>query len=127
MYFVDKSLVLPTKVDLKFLITSGDVLHSWVITSLGVRMDAVPGRFYSIYTYIYKEGIFYGQCSEVCGVRHAYMPIIIKTLGLKNFLQFWQSSFFLDFFFYLKNYFKFSSVSSQISSNFFYNDILFFF
>jgi len=51
-------------------------------------MDAVPGRIFNLYTYILHEGIFYGQCSEVCGVKHAYMPIVLQSLELKNFIRF---------------------------------------
>jgi hypothetical protein len=65
-------------------------------------MDAVPGRIFNLYTYILHEGIFYGQCSEVCGVKHAYMPIVVQTLDIKVFLNFWYSNFFSDFLFFIE-------------------------
>ena len=76
---VDRALVLPAFTHIRFLITSYDVLHSWAIPSLGIKMDAVPGRLNQVMLYIKREGVFYGQCSEICGVNHGFMPIKIKS------------------------------------------------
>jgi cytochrome c oxidase subunit 2 len=77
---VDKSLYLPVKKHIKLLITSNDVIHSWAIPSLGIKIDACPGRLSSVALYINRPGIFYGQCSEICGIGHAFMPINVHSL-----------------------------------------------
>lgn len=77
---VDKELFMPVHTHVKVLVTSRDVLHSWAIPSLGIKVDAVPGRLNACSAYIKRDGIFYGQCSEICGVNHAFMPIVIKTI-----------------------------------------------
>lgn len=92
---VDNEVVLPTQTVIRFLITSEDVLHSWAIPSLGIKMDAVPGRLNQVITSAYKTGIFYGQCSELCGVGHGYMPIKIKMISFLNYLD-WISDYYLN-------------------------------
>ena len=77
---VDNRLLVPTEVHIRFLISSLDVLHSWAVPSLGIKMDAVPGRLNQVHTYIKREGVFYGQCSELCGINHAYMPIVVQAV-----------------------------------------------
>jgi heme/copper-type cytochrome/quinol oxidase subunit 2 len=77
----DEYLSLPVWSEVRLLITSADVLHSWAVPSFGVKMDAVPGRLNQIILNIYKPGLYYGQCSELCGVNHAYMPISINTFA----------------------------------------------
>jgi cytochrome c oxidase subunit 2 len=72
---VDNPLMVPGNAYIRFLITSVDVLHSWAIPSLGVKVDAVPGRLNQMLTFIKRPGDFYGQCSEICGVNHGFMPI----------------------------------------------------
>lgn len=72
---VDNSLHLPVGIPIRLLITSVDVIHSWAIPSLGVKVDAIPGRLNEVYVLIFREGEFYGQCSELCGVNHGFMPI----------------------------------------------------
>ena len=79
---VDNSLYLPVKTKVRFLITSADVLHSWAIPALGIKLDACPGRLNQTSTYIKRPGNFYGQCSEICGVNHGFMPISIVALDL---------------------------------------------
>jgi cytochrome c oxidase subunit 2 len=74
---VTQPLVLPTLEYVRVLVSSVDVLHSWAVPSFGVKVDAVPGRVNQLYLYIKREGIFYGQCSEICGVNHGFMPIKI--------------------------------------------------
>jgi len=83
---VDKSLVLPTLVYIKLLITSDDVLHCWTVPSFGVKLDACPGRLNAVTFIINREGLFFGQCSEICGVNHAFMPISVKTVTLSDWL-----------------------------------------
>lgn len=72
---VDNPLMLPGNSYIRFLVTSVDVLHSWAVPSLGIKVDAVPGRLNQIFTFVKRPGDFYGQCSEICGVNHGFMPI----------------------------------------------------
>jgi heme/copper-type cytochrome/quinol oxidase subunit 2 len=83
---VDKRLILPINVTLRFVITSTDVLHSWSIPEMGIKVDAVPGRLNQFVSLINRPGIFYGQCSELCGVAHGFMPIVIHAIPYENFL-----------------------------------------
>ena len=83
---VDNKLVLPTKKNIHVLITAGDVLHSFAMPSLGVKKDAVPGRLNETWMNIEKPGIYRGQCSELCGTGHGYMPIVIEALSEEEFL-----------------------------------------
>mmetsp|Transcript_15828 Transcript_15828/g.28853 ORF Transcript_15828/g.28853 Transcript_15828/m.28853 type:complete len:155 (-) Transcript_15828:79-543(-) len=82
---VDKRLTLPTRTHIKFLITAQDVIHSWNVPSLGLKADAVPGRLARITTFIQREGVFYGQCSELCGALHAYMPIVVEAVSPETY------------------------------------------
>jgi len=66
---------------LRFLITSADVLHSWTIPAWGLKADAVPGRLNMLSTYLERPGIFYGQCSEICGSNHSFMPIKVEVVA----------------------------------------------
>lgn len=84
---VDNNIVLPTDTYIKVQITSSDVIHAWAIPALGVKKDAVPGRLNETWLYIKKPGIYYGQCSELCGVLHAFMPIAVKAVPKKEFKQ----------------------------------------
>lgn len=77
LYETDFPLVLPKFTHIRFMITSEDVLHSWSVPALGIKVDAVPGRINHAHTYIKRSGTFYGQCSELCGVNHGFMPIQI--------------------------------------------------
>jgi cytochrome c oxidase subunit 2 len=83
----DHPIILPTNVHIKILITAADVLHSWAVPSLGIKVDAVPGRLSQSNLFIKREGIFYGQCSEICGVNHGFMPITVKAVSINNFLK----------------------------------------
>lgn len=82
----DNSVVLPTDTHIRVIITSQDVLHSWAVPSLGIKIDAVPGRLNQGFLFIKREGIFYGQCSELCGVNHGFMPIVIKAVDFNNYV-----------------------------------------
>lgn len=82
---VNNRVVLPTSTVLRFLITSGDVLHSWAVPEMGIKVDAVPGRLNHCLSLIVRPGIFYGQCSELCGVAHGFMPIVIHAVPPREF------------------------------------------
>lgn len=82
---VDHPLVLPIHKKVRFLITSNDVIHSWWVPMLGIKRDAVPGFITESWTRINKPGVYYGQCSELCGINHAFMPVVIVALGEKDF------------------------------------------
>ena len=81
---VDNHLVIPTRVPTRILVTSADVLHSWAVPSLGVKLDACPGRINQVSLTIEDSGIFYGQCSEICGVNHGFMPIGVVAMEFAN-------------------------------------------
>jgi cytochrome c oxidase subunit 2 len=83
---VDNRLVLPTLCSILFLISSADVLHSWTVPSLGVKADAIPGRLNFISSKSNFSGVYYGQCSEICGANHSFMPIVVEFLPLESFL-----------------------------------------
>jgi len=74
---VDEQVFLPVDTQIGFITTSDDVIHSWSVPSFGIKLDAIPGRFNYIQTYIMREGTFYGQCSELCGLAHSFMPISV--------------------------------------------------
>ena len=82
---VDKRLTLPTRTHIRFLVTAGDVQHSWAIPSLGIKADALPGRLTKFHCFIQREGVFYGQCSEICGALHGYMPIVIEAVAPETY------------------------------------------
>jgi len=78
---VDHKILLPSNKHIRLLVTSADVLHSWAVPSFGVKIDACPGRLSQGSLFIKREGIFYGQCSEICGVNHGFMPIAIRVVA----------------------------------------------
>nr|QFG38872.1 cytochrome c oxidase subunit II [Taron dubius] len=84
---VDHRVVLPTQSDVRVLVTSADVIHSWTVPSLGVKVDAIPGRLNQLGFFIKYPGVFYGQCSEICGANHSFMPIVVEAVPLKNFME----------------------------------------
>nr|YP_010547133.1 cytochrome c oxidase subunit II [Maoricolpus roseus]UYK51647.1 cytochrome c oxidase subunit 2 [Maoricolpus roseus] len=84
---VDHRIVLPTETDIRVLVTSADVIHSWTVPSLGVKADAVPGRLNQLSFFIKHAGVFYGQCSEICGANHSFMPIVVEAVPLKEFMS----------------------------------------
>lgn len=87
MLEVDNRVVLPTKTHIRILVTSDDVLHSFAIPSLGVKIDACPGRLNQVSVFINREGVFYGQCSELCGVNHLAMPIVIEAVPVEKYIK----------------------------------------
>ena len=83
---VDNHVVVPTNTHIRIIVSAADVLHSWAIPSLGIKCDAIPGRLNQTSMFIKREGIFYGQCSEICGVNHGFMPIVIESVSLPNYV-----------------------------------------
>jgi len=81
----DNVIVLPIEQNIRLLVTAEDVLHSWAMPAFGVKMDAVPGRINETWMRIEKEGMYYGQCSELCGARHGFMPIAIKAVSMEEY------------------------------------------
>lgn len=88
---VDNRVVVPAHTHVRFITTSSDVLHSWAVPSLGVKMDACPGRLNQSDVFIKREGVYYGQCSEICGVNHGFMPIVIEAVSLDEYVS-WVSN-----------------------------------
>nr|YP_009516259.1 cytochrome c oxidase subunit II [Proechimys hoplomyoides]ASU92961.1 cytochrome c oxidase subunit II [Proechimys hoplomyoides] len=88
---VDNRVVLPMEMPVRMLISSEDVLHSWAVPSLGLKTDAIPGRLNQTILTSSRPGLFYGQCSEICGSNHSFMPIVIEMVTLKAFEN-WCSS-----------------------------------
>jgi cytochrome c oxidase subunit 2 len=84
---VDNSIVVPTNTHVRLIVTAADVLHSWAVPSLGVKVDAVPGRLNQSSLFIKRQGVYYGQCSELCGVNHGFMPIAVKAVDLSTYLD----------------------------------------
>jgi len=84
---VDNRVVAPTHSHIRMIISAADVLHSWAVPSLGIKCDAVPGRLNQGNLFIQREGIFYGQCSEICGVNHAFMPICVEAVPTDDYTQ----------------------------------------
>jgi cytochrome c oxidase subunit 2 len=82
---VDNRVVLPANTHIRVLITAADVLHSWAIPSFGVKVDACPGRLNQTTLFIKKTGVFYGQCSELCGTNHGFMPICVEAVNLEDY------------------------------------------
>lgn len=82
-----KSLVLPVNTHIRLLVSARDVIHSWALPSFGVKIDAVPGRLNQVSIFIKREGIYYGQCSELCGKGHAAMPIEVKVVSVSQYIN----------------------------------------
>ena len=81
----DEAVVLPVGAKIRLLTTADDVIHSWAIPALGVKMDSVPGRVNETWFQINREGTYYGQCSELCGTLHGFMPIMIEAVSQEDF------------------------------------------
>nr|YP_254691.1 cytochrome c oxidase subunit II [Zhangixalus schlegelii]BAD99481.1 cytochrome oxidase subunit II [Zhangixalus schlegelii] len=89
---VDNRMVVPIGTTTRTLITADDVLHSWALPSLGIKTDAIPGRLNQASLLVGHVGIYYGQCSEICGANHSFMPIVVEALPVQNFLTWLQNS-----------------------------------
>lgn len=84
---VDQRVVLPVDTHIRLLVTAADVLHSWAVPSFGIKIDACPGRLSQGSLFIKREGVFYGQCSEICGTNHGFMPIVVKGVIIDYFVS----------------------------------------
>nr|AIS86056.1 cytochrome oxidase subunit II [Tryonicus parvus] len=84
---VDNRVSLPMNMFVRIIVTAADVLHSWTIPSLGVKVDATPGRLNQLSMWFNRPGIYYGQCSEICGANHSFMPIVIESLSTNKFVN----------------------------------------
>lgn len=84
---VDKPLVLPVNKKIRFLVTSNDVIHSWWVPELGIKRDAIPGFMYEAWARIEKPGVYRGQCAELCGINHGFMPIVVQAVSDEEFDQ----------------------------------------
>lgn len=84
---VDNSIVIPLNNQIRIIVRATDVIHSWTVPALGVKIDAVPGRLNQISFLANRPGIFYGQCSEICGANHSFIPIKIEVISIKDFIK----------------------------------------
>nr|QRV62395.1 cytochrome c oxidase subunit 2 [Deronectes parvicollis] len=84
---VDNRVILPFNSQIRILVSALDVLHSWTIPSLGVKIDATPGRLNQTNFFMNRPGLFYGQCSEICGANHSFMPIVIESIPTNMFVN----------------------------------------
>lgn len=89
---VDNRVIIPSNTEIRFLITAADVLHSWTIPGIGVKADAVPGRLNQVGIIATRPGIFYGQCSEICGANHSFIPISLEVVNWTSFCN-WVEKF----------------------------------
>lgn len=90
MLEVDNRVMLPELTHTRLIVTSGDVIHSYACPALGIKCDAYPGRLNQVSVLVNREGSFFGQCSEICGILHSSMPILIESLSLEKFLSWLQ-------------------------------------
>lgn len=84
---VDNRIILPINNQIRILVSATDVLHSWTIPSLGVKIDASPGRLNQTNFFINRPGLFFGQCSEICGANHSFIPIVIESIPTNHFIK----------------------------------------
>nr|AID66517.1 cytochrome oxidase subunit II [Pemphigus sp. ZMIOZ 14167] len=89
---VDNKTIIPYKFNIRLLVSSDDVIHSWTIPSLAIKMDAIPGRMNQINLFMNRPGLYFGQCSEICGINHSFMPIQIESIKLNKFI-YWIKNF----------------------------------
>nr|YP_009266301.1 cytochrome c oxidase subunit II [Minla ignotincta]YP_009477485.1 cytochrome c oxidase subunit II [Garrulax albogularis]ANJ60537.1 cytochrome c oxidase subunit II [Minla ignotincta]AOX13012.1 cytochrome c oxidase subunit II [Garrulax albogularis] len=82
---VDHRVIVPTESTVRVIVTADDVLHSWAVPSLGVKTDAIPGRLNQTSFLANRPGVYYGQCSEICGANHSFMPIVVESIPLASF------------------------------------------
>jgi cytochrome c oxidase subunit 2 len=83
---VDNRVVVPVDTHIRFIVTGQDVIHDWAVPALGIKIDAVPGRLNQTSVLIQREGTFYGQCSEICGVWHGFMPIAVEAVSMEKYI-----------------------------------------
>lgn len=90
---VDNRVVVPVDTHIRFIVTGADVIHDFAVPSLGLKIDAMPGRLNQTSVIILREGTYYGQCSEICGVYHAFMPICVEAVPLNKYITWLESQF----------------------------------
>jgi len=88
---VDQKVVIPVDTHIRLIVTAADVLHDYAVPALGIKIDAVPGRLNQSSMYAEREGVFYGQCSEICGVYHGFMPTAVESVSAENYLSWLES------------------------------------
>nr|YP_009073571.1 cytochrome c oxidase subunit II [Aeolesthes oenochrous]BAP59121.1 cytochrome c oxidase subunit II [Aeolesthes oenochrous] len=84
---VDNRMIIPFETQIRVIATAADVIHAWTVPSLGVKIDATPGRLNQVSLMINRSGLFFGQCSEICGANHSFMPIVIESISPKCFIK----------------------------------------
>lgn len=89
---VDNQIIVPVNTTVRLLFTAADVLHSWTIPAFGVKKDCIPGRLNESWIYVEKIGTYYGQCSEICGMKHGFMPIVVKVVSKEEFQKWLESN-----------------------------------
>nr|YP_010449201.1 cytochrome c oxidase subunit II [Docophoroides brevis]UTT72593.1 cytochrome c oxidase subunit 2 [Docophoroides brevis] len=88
---VDNNTVVPSMCEMRMVTTSMDVIHSWTVPSLGVKVDSVPGRLNQACLFVVRSGLSYGQCSEICGAFHSFMPIVLESVPVNHFIDWLKS------------------------------------
>nr|ACR19337.1 cytochrome oxidase subunit II [Limulus polyphemus]AFY64346.1 cytochrome c oxidase subunit II [Limulus polyphemus] len=88
---VDNRTILPMNTQIRMMITAGDVIHAWTVPALGMKIDAIPGRLNQSSIMINRPGLFFGQCSEICGANHSFMPIVVESVNTSSFIK-WMNS-----------------------------------
>jgi cytochrome c oxidase subunit 2 len=83
---VDNRVVVPTNTHVRVIVTAADVLHCWAVPSFGFKIDACPGRLNQSSIFVQREGVYYGQCSEICGVNHGFMPIVVESVNTEKYV-----------------------------------------
>ena len=89
---VDNRAIIPYQAEVRLLVTAADVIHSWTVPALGVKADAIPGRLNQLRLVASRPGIYYGQCSEICGANHSFMPIVIEAVNAWDFINWLQKN-----------------------------------
>nr|QJT43379.1 cytochrome c oxidase subunit II [Dorysthenes granulosus] len=84
---VDNRMVIPFQSQIRMVVTAADVIHSWTVPSLGVKIDATPGRLNQVSFSTSRPGLFFGQCSEICGANHSFMPIVVESVSTEYFVN----------------------------------------
>nr|YP_010577119.1 cytochrome c oxidase subunit II [Striatobalanus tenuis]UZN92565.1 cytochrome c oxidase subunit 2 [Striatobalanus tenuis] len=89
---VDNRMIVPMNTYIRILVSSTDVIHSWTVPALSIKADAVPGRLNQLTFLVNRPGLFFGQCSEICGANHSFMPIVVESISMNSFLN-WINNF----------------------------------
>ena len=88
MLETDNPIYLPILTPIRLIVTASDVIHSWAIPAFGIKIDAIPSRLNQGLLYILKKGLYFGQCSELCGPMHGFMPIVVEAVNYENFCKY---------------------------------------